>query len=778
MTTKNKKTKTTEDTLEMLEASLIKEFGPESAMRLNASTTLSNIKHWASTRSIVVDKVLAGGRPLPCSLMPYGRQTEISGPPGSGKCLVGNTYVTTKKGTLTIEELFEHEGIVASCSNKITPVRTSVLNRFGKWEETSHFTNNNRRRVKKITTRSGNCIETTNNHPHLVMSKMGNWIWKNTRDLEKGDFLISLTHSPDLQYLSKEPDDLAYALGVLIADGHFGENRVSLTNDDQDVVDISIPVLSSLFGKEPSAYPNNDNGSFQYHYNSKNKVKEFYEKFGFIPGRAASKNIPKVLRKKDTNFIRELLSGYIDCESYINEKGIEAASASHELLKQVKVLLTQFGVHSTIRKKIVDNTDYWKLTISGRAVEKYINNVGSRSSKVLSGLQESVNKTGPSLCDFVPNIKNLIKEVYDMTDFTTREHNRIALAYDKDCITYDRLGKILELEWTPSTCLSRLKEIYFRKDQYVYDEVVYIEDGGEVPTFDLAVPGSHSFIANGLVTHNTTLCAQLSAEVQSQGGIVVVTDTEERIAHDYWQALGVDTSRIINLRAYSIEEVFEKQHACIEVMAKNSPDTEILMIWDSLGATAGRSTMTPAKNESFMEAARKNMGRDAGMISAGMRVINGAVAKARVMYVYTNHIYSKMNVTYGDKTETYGGVKAKFFATVRLSLQQIGKIKQEDKLGNVQVIGNRVRVKTLKNNMSPFLMEKEAVVLGGIGFSNDYTAFEAGKKLGLLTSKGAWSTVVMPSGEEIKFQGWNGFMTKVVPHPQYPDFMNLVREAL
>lgn len=301
--------------------------------------------------------------------------------------------------------------------------------------------------------------------------------------------------------------------------------------------------------------------------------------------------------------------------------------------------------------------------------------------------------------------------------------------------------------------------------------------GGRPLPCSLMPYGRQTEISGPPGSGKTTLCAQIAAQVQASGGIVIVTDTEERIAHDYWQALGVDIDRIINLRANTLEAVFEKQYKAIEICAEKYPGTRVCMIWDSLGATTGATTLTPTKKETFMEAARKNMGRDARTISAGMRVINTAVSQNDIMYIYTNHIYHKMNVTYGPKTETYGGVKAKFMATVRLELRSIGALKEEDAFGNTRIIGNKVRVKTLKNNMAGMLMEKEAVIIGGQGFNNDYTVFEAGKKTDFIEVSGSWSTVDF-DGEEVKFQGWNGFLTKVVMHPKYETLVAAVLSEL
>lgn len=273
----------------------------------------------------------------------------------------------------------------------------------------------------------------------------------------------------------------------------------------------------------------------------------------------------------------------------------------------------------------------------------------------------------------------------------------------------------------------------------------------------------------------TTLCAQVAAQTQKMGGIVVAVDTEERIDEGYWQTLGVDTSRVINLHATSIEDVFNKQEQAIKMLHEHDPGQPMFMLWDSVGGTSSDMILEGAGT--LMERAQKMYGREAKIIGTGVKAINGLVAKTRVAYTYTNHLYTNMNVTYGDNKTEYGGEKLKFHATIRLRLTKIADLKQEDDFGNKQKFGQRVRIKAQKNSMAPIQMEKEAVILGGKGFSNDYTVFEIGKKAKLIKTSGSWSTAIL-GDEEVKFQGWNGFQAKVVNHPKYVELLSSVMEVL
>jgi len=278
----------------------------------------------------------------------------------------------------------------------------------------------------------------------------------------------------------------------------------------------------------------------------------------------------------------------------------------------------------------------------------------------------------------------------------------------------------------------------------------------------------------------TTLCAQISAEVQSKGGMVVAIDTEERIDHPYWSQLGVDVDRVQSLTANSIEEVFKKQYKLLLWHISECPTLPLLMLWDSLGGTTTDAIATAIEEgEDPMEVAKKSMMMNARAIAAGMRLINPLIAKSRVAYVYTNTMYMKPNVKYGDPFETPGGWVAKYFATVRLRLKRVGQLLEEDPVtGQRKIYGHRIEVSTEKNSMAPNLIGLEGAILGGLGFSNDWTVREIAEALKIIKKAGAWSTWVTTSGEEVKFQGFNGFVEKVKPHPEYQQLVDAVMAVL
>jgi recombination protein RecA len=310
--------------------------------------------------------------------------------------------------------------------------------------------------------------------------------------------------------------------------------------------------------------------------------------------------------------------------------------------------------------------------------------------------------------------------------------------------------------------------------------------GGRPMPCSLLPHGRQTEISGLPGTGKTTLCAHLAAETQERGGVVVVTDTEERIDHEYWRKLGVNTDKIVNLKARTLEEVFERQYKFIELTKHKFKGIPILMLWDSLGGTStdsiidDRDEKGTIKKDSIMERAKKAMMVKAKLISAGMEIINPVIAQSKVAYVYTNTLYQKP-VQYGDPWETPGGTKKNFFATLRLRLTVEDVIKTvNDATGTVTEIGHWLSVRAIKNSTAPMKLTMRAAVIGNKGYSNDYIVWEVAtaNKLWVKPPKQAWVTWTSPKGDEVKFQGLDGFFEKIVPHPEYPDLYAQVVESL
>jgi RecA/RadA recombinase len=350
-------------------------------------------------------------------------------------------------------------------------------------------------------------------------------------------------------------------------------------------------------------------------------------------------------------------------------------------------------------------------------------------------------------------------------------HNGTSVHHLDEDTTNDDVNNLVVMSTSEHTALHCKDKPNSLRYVAVEDTIKSITCVGVKSTYDIKMESPfNNYVANGFVVHNSgksTLCAQIAAETQSKGGIVITVDTEERIDTGYWTKLGVDVGTILRIQAGSVDDVFNKQYTALNLLKAKAPDKLVLMVWDSLGGTRPIDMVDDKAKETPMEQAEKFAMRQAKRISQGMELINGVVASTRACYLYTNHEYTKMGVTYGSARETRGGEKPRYLATVRLQLTPIGHIYEEDSVtGQKQVIGNKVQVKALKNSMAGILMTREAVVMANRGFVNEYAVFDIATRLGLITKSGSWAKF-KGAEKEYSFQGFNGFMESVVPTKDY-----------
>jgi recombination protein RecA len=289
---------------------------------------------------------------------------------------------------------------------------------------------------------------------------------------------------------------------------------------------------------------------------------------------------------------------------------------------------------------------------------------------------------------------------------------------------------------------------------------------GGLPQPRAAVPFGRITEISGLHSSGkTSLLGHLSAETQAMGGYAVIMDVEHALDLAYMAALGVDLSKFMVVQADSYEEGFSKLTSLIRLVKDSTTEKPFVTLgWDSIGATPTKSALEDDGTNAYGTAAK--------ILGQNLLKFNGLIAKEKIAMVFTNHLYTTMG-QYGSKYQAYGGEKLKYMTTLRLQLTQIGKIKEKVDGEEDQVIGHKVKVAVMKNKMAPNLLSVEVACLGGMGFSNDYMVFDKGSDLGVITGS-AWKTWASPSGEELKFQGWNGFQEKIMVHPEYPELVKQV----
>ncbi|MGI6370509.1 MAG: recombinase RecA [Ignavibacteria bacterium] len=220
----------------------------------------------------------------------------------------------------------------------------------------------------------------------------------------------------------------------------------------------------------------------------------------------------------------------------------------------------------------------------------------------------------------------------------------------------------------------------------------------------------------------TTVCLHIIAEAQKKGGLAAFVDTEHALDVNYAQRLGVNLDTLL----LSQPEFGEQALEIVETLVRSNAIDVIII--DSVAA------LTP-RVEIEGEMGDAQMGSQARLMSQAMRKLNAAIGKSRTTVVFTNQLRSKIGVIYGNPETTTGGNALKFYASVRMDIRRKDVLKE----GN-EIIGNRVRVKVVKNKVAPPFKEVEFDIMYNEGISKIGDLLDIGTEYGVIQKSGSWYT--------------------------------------
>ena len=220
----------------------------------------------------------------------------------------------------------------------------------------------------------------------------------------------------------------------------------------------------------------------------------------------------------------------------------------------------------------------------------------------------------------------------------------------------------------------------------------------------------------------TTLTLHLAAEAQKKGGTVVFIDAEHALDLGYASRLGVDTSKLLVSQPDSGEQALEIAETLVR---SNAVD---LVVIDSVAALVPQAELDGDMGDQLP-------GLQARLMSQALRKLTAAVAKTNTTIVFINQIRMKIGVMFGSPETTAGGNALKFYSSVRLDIRRIAAIKDKE-----EVIGNRTRVKVVKNKVAPPFREVEFDIIYNEGVSQVGEIVDLGAEHGVIDKAGAWYT--------------------------------------
>lgn len=458
---------------------------------------------------------------------------------GGGKCVTGDTLVPTSRGLLPIERLMGPE--------ELSTTDVAVVQEGGSIAKAAFAYRGGFRDTLRVTSHRGFQVEGTYNHQIRVLDEAGEIVWRRLDELQEGDFLcINRKGSlfgpgADLSGFSYEeqgssdkgqfttvpweaPKTLSpewgRLLGYLVGDGScLISEYVEINNAEDDTKEDILYLLRKLAGHGIETPDKRSTIGLSKLRACRKRVRSFLAYVGLDYVGAGDKEIPWSVLQSPAEVCREFLVGYFEADGHVGPSGIEITSKSHKLLRQVQVLLLQFGIVGTLREKHVTGYGaYWRYEPDGTSRRLFADLIGFSSSRKERALDACVRQDHSAFAPENRRITNLRESIPHQHGWVARfyrslprEHRNRATGPFFRCQRGEcNLSReVLEILVSEFLSLSNDRDVqdHFTSlwdADYVFDAVKAISPR-QAEVYDFNVPEGSMFAAAGLMNHNTTL---------------------------------------------------------------------------------------------------------------------------------------------------------------------------------------------------------------------------------------------------------------------------------
>ena len=248
---------------------------------------------------------------------------------------------------------------------------------------------------------------------------------------------------------------------------------------------------------------------------------------------------------------------------------------------------------------------------------------------------------------------------------------------------------------------------------------------------------------NGLEgTGKSLVSAHVVADTQKKGGVAVVIDTENAAAPEFWKSLGVDLSKLLYVQCETVEDIFAQMEKMIAIVRKSNKDRILTIIVDSVAAASTKAELESDHGKDGYATGKSII------ISKAMRKITTMIGRQKVLTVFTNQLRQNLNaMAFGDKYVVSGGKALAYHCSVRVRLNNTGKLKKAE-----EVIGNECKAVVIKNRMGPPQRQANFEIYFDSGIADYSSWIKVLKDNSIIKQGGAYYSYKKDDGSEWKFQ--------------------------
>ncbi|MDQ2996416.1 MAG: AAA family ATPase [Chloroflexota bacterium] len=474
----------------------------------------------------------------------------LTGGPGTGKCVRGDTLVSTEHGLIRIAELMP----AAMEPDTVIPIDINVYTRQGR-KKATHFYYGGKQQTLNLITSEGYSIEGTPNH-RIIAATSGGTQWQRLDQVQEGDFIAIFRGAPQSEFVF---DSFAYFLGLFVGDGYAARSAnkpitgVVITSADTEVWEFlegDLPKMNFTVNYWKNSGQARDYYIGRYRRNGAGGVANVMRDWGCRLVKSTEKNVPDAILRGNLSQKRSFLMGLFDSDGTADKRDgtIELGMSNYSVLKTVQIMLLDFGIISILKEK--PNVSSWRLTCRGAEARLFYQRIGFKIERKQVRCKNLSNAPNTNI-DLVPCLDTGLFRSYIAQ---TGQHDRRWWWKWKREVKgerkphRDRVLALLDLN-----NIGSLEEgiIQVLCNPRIYWARVASVEQSEAKVYDLHVPDGHEFIANGLINHNTTTLRTIIMALAQRGEKFLLASPTGRAAKRLSEATEAEAMTIHRLLEFT-----------------------------------------------------------------------------------------------------------------------------------------------------------------------------------------------------------------------------------